>query len=290
MTMHSNAFEREPRRPSHLSRRAVVSLSLAGLAALAAIPACYRHETPTSAEIATVSLPPSPVTADGVSVVPIGVSVDPSTPNTTAIVINVTTGVVNFAVAPTDSSARQISIKNDGTGQLSTPWAVGTHAGDAVVAVTVGGAMRSQSVTLARSNAAHLTLSLDVTALKTNGTAHAQATIALVATDPGRSVSDGTVVRLGLCCSDERGALASCAVPPPVQVPPQITATGTTATATITTQALTDLGGDAGSPVPIWVFLVATTDDVMSCSPPAAGSTQAWVSAPLTLTPTTASN
>ena len=70
MTMHSNAFEREPRRPSHLSRRAVVSLSLAGLAALAAIPACYRHETPTSAEIATVSLPPSPVTADGVSVVP----------------------------------------------------------------------------------------------------------------------------------------------------------------------------------------------------------------------------
>jgi hypothetical protein len=287
--MYENAFPRGRRRPPR-HRRAVAALVLAGLVSIAATPSCYRHETPTSDEIATLSLPMDPVIADGVNVVPISVSVDPRTPNTTAIVIVVSTGIVNFAAAPTDSSARQLSIKNDGTGHLSTPWAVGTHAGDAVVEVTVGGAVRSQSLTLVRSAAAHLSLSFDVTALKADGVAHAQATVTLIAADPSRSVSDGTVVRLAVCCPDSTGAPASCAMEPPLAFPPQVTAAGTTVTATVTTQAKSVSVGDAGPLAPIRAFLVASTSATVSCTPPAADAAQAWASEPLALIPTTASN
>jgi len=247
---------------------------------------CYDHTPPVSDAIAMLTLAPTAV-ADGASIETIGVKVDPATPNSTMISVTVSTGVVNFAAAPTDSSARQISLKNDGTGQLSTPWMVGTRAGDAVVTLAVGGATRMQTITLTASAAASLTLGLDTTALKLDGAAHAQATVFLATSDPTTSISDGTVVHLGFCCTNQAGSNAetNCAAPPPVTVPAQVTANGATATATIGTEAVPARAADAGASTPTLVYLIATTASQVSCAPPPAGAPQAWASAAITLTP-----
>jgi hypothetical protein len=247
---------------------------------------CYDHTPPVPDDIAVLTLPAT-VVADGASVETIGVKVDPATPNSTAITITVSTGVVNFAASPTDSSARQISLKNDGTGQLSTPWMVGTRAGEAVVTLAVGGATRMQTITLTASAPASLTLGLDTTALKLDGAAHAQATVFLSTSDPTKSVSDGTVVYLGFCCPNQAGsnAATTCAAPPPVTVPARVMASGATATATVSTEAVPALAADAGVPMPTLVYLIATTASPLSCAPPSGGMPQDWASAAITLTP-----
>jgi hypothetical protein len=251
----------------------------------AGVASCYDNQRPAADDIAALTLPTTAV-ADGKSIVMVKASVDPATPNTIPISITVSTGVVSFAVAATDSGARQISLRNDGTGQLTTPWLMGTRAGEAVVILAAGGATRIQSITLAPSQPAHLTLGLDTTTLKLDGTAHAQATVSLAAADPGSSVSDGTVVRFAFCCPDQTGStlLTECAEQPPLTIPTQVTALGAIATATVGTQAVAASAADGGLPRSTDVFLVVTTMYPVSCIAPASGTASPWASAKMTLT------
>lgn len=266
-----------------LRRRGIVCAWV--VAATASIASCYDHRVPAADDVALLMLPATAV-ADGKTVVTIKAAIAAGTPSETVITVTVSTGVVNFAVAATDAGARQVSLKNDGTGQLAVPWVVGTRAGEAVVILAVGGATRTRSITLAPSEPAYMTLGLDTTALRLDGSAHAQATVFLGAADPTRSVSDGTAVRFGFCCLDQTGSglPTNCPDPPPVTVPAQVTATGAVATASIGTQAVPAVAADAGRPAPTRIFLIATTMSAISCAPAPMGEARPWTSAQITLT------